>query len=179
MKILIDTREKPQAIRGIIAWFDRHGIAWEKRALKTGDYMLECKNEDLNNANYTLECKNEDTKKGPPLVTVIDRKQNLTELAHNLLSPDRGRFYREVRRAREEGIRLIILCENGGGIRTFEDVKRWKPKYGKVTGKALADAIFRLEIAYQVPVLYCDKRSTGRRIAEILMGMEEVSGNGN
>lgn len=153
MKILIDTRDKPHAIQNIIAYFDKHGIEWERVALKTGDYMLEGK-ENL----------------------VIDRKQSLSELAHNLLSPDRARFYREIRRARDSGIRLIILCEHGPDVKTFADVKNWTPKYGKVTGKALADAIFRLEVAYGVPVYYCGKRSTGKRIVEILT-QEEDDGN--
>ena len=145
MKIVVDSREKPQAIKSILAYFDRHCIEWEKRKLDTGDYMVEGHAE-----------------------LVIDRKQSLSELSHNLLSPDRGRFYREIRRARSCGIRLVILCEQGG-IKGIEDVKKWNAPYGKVTGKALADAIFRLEIAYGVPVVFCDKRSTGRRIIEILM----------
>lgn len=142
--VIVDSREKPQAIRSILAYFDRHGIAYEKRALKTGDYTLEGHGD-----------------------VVVDRKQSLQELAHNLLSPDRARFYREIRRARTDGIRLVILCEERG-ISGLEDVKKWVPKYGKVSGKALADAIFKLYVAYQVPVLYCDKRSTGKRIIEIL-----------
>lgn len=143
-KIIVDSREKPQAIKSILAYFDRHGIPYEKRALRTGDYMIE----------------------GQPDV-IIDRKQSLSELAHNLLSTDRARFYREIRRARTDGIRLTILCEERS-ISGLEDVKKWVPKYGKVSGKALADAIFKLYVSYHVPVLYCDKRSTGRRIVEIL-----------
>ena len=141
MKCYIDSREKPQAIKNIIAYFDKHGIEWERVALKTGDYMLD----------------------GRPNL-IVDRKQSLVELAHNLLSQDKARFYREIRRARDSGIRLIILCEHGPDVKTFADVKNWKPKYGKVTGKALADAIFRLELAYGVPVYYCGKRSTGQFI---------------
>lgn len=147
MKVIIDTRDKEHAIRGIVAYFDRHGIEWERRKLDTGDYMLE----------------------GRPEL-VIDRKQSLSELAHNLLSADRARFYREIRRAREQGIRLIVLCEEGISVRTLADVQKWKPKYGKVTGKALADAIYRLEIGYGVPVVFCGKRSTGKRIVELLTG---------
>ena len=109
---------------------------------------------------------------------IVDRKQSLSELAHNLLSDDRPRFYREIRRARDRGIRLIILCEHGPGVKTFADVKNWKPKFGKVTGKALADAIFRLEMAYCVPTLFCGKRSTGKRIVEIL-SQEDADGNEN
>lgn len=155
MKCYIDSREKPQAIKNIIAYFDKHGIEWERVALKTGDYMLD----------------------GQPNL-IIDRKQSLSELAHNLLSPDRARFFREIRRAREAGIKLIILCEHGPDVKTFADVKNWKPKFGKATGKALSDAIFRLELAYGVPVYYCGKRSTGKRIVEIL-SQEDADGNEN
>lgn len=146
MKITIDSREKPQAIEKIIKWFDRNEIEWEKKKLEVGDYMME----------------------GKPDI-VVDRKCDLLELAHNMLTADHGRFYREIRRARDAGIRLVILCEHGG-IHGLEDVKKWKPRFGKSSGKKLADAIFRLEIGYGVPVLYCDPRSTGRRIYEILSG---------
>ena len=150
--LYIDSREKEHAILGIVAYFDRHGIEWERRKLETGDYMLE----------------------GHP-ERVVDRKQSLQELAHNMLSRDRARFYREIRRAREQGIELTILCEHGG-IRDLKDVAQWKPKFGKASGRALADAIFRLEIGYGVAVLFCDPRSTGRRILEILSGTGEENG---
>lgn len=144
MKITIDTREKPQAIRGITAYFDRHGIQYKIEKIDTGDYM--------NTENPSVR---------------VERKMSLSELAHNLLSPDKARFYREVRRAKDQGIKLVILCEQGG-IKGLKDVRNWKPKYGKVTGSSLADAIYRLEIGYGVPVFYCDKRSTGRRIIKLL-----------
>ena len=149
MKCYIDSREKPQAIQGIVTYFDRHEIKWEKKKLDVGDYMME----------------------GKPDV-VVDRKCDLLELAHNMLTADKARFYREIRRARDSGIHLVILCEHGG-IHGLDDVVKWKPRFGKSSGKKLADAIFRLEIGYGVPVLYCDPRSTGRRIYEILSG--EVS----
>lgn len=145
MKVICDTRDKEHAVQHILQYFDRHGIEWERRKLDTGDYMLDDK---------------------PNLV--IDRKQSLTELGHNLLSRDRERFYREIRRARDQGIRLVILCEEGNSIRNIEDLKNWKPKYGKISGRSLADAIFRLEIGYGVPTFFCGKRSTGKRILEIL-----------
>lgn len=144
VKIWTDSREKPQAIRNIIAYFDRHGIEHETKALKTGDYMLDGK---------------------PDLI--IDRKGGLGEMCMNLCSSDRRRFYDEIHRAHDQGIRLVILCEQAG-IKTFADIAGWKNKYGKVTGRQLQDAIYRLEVGYSVPVLFCDKRSTGRRIIEIL-----------
>ena len=144
MKIYIDTREKQSAISGIIQYFDKHDIEWERKTLKTGDYMLDCKSN-----------------------VVIDRKHSLSELAHNLLSHDKARFYREVRRAREDGIRLIVLCEESK-IHNLEDVTKWTPRFGKISGRTLADAIFRLTISYGIDVYYCNKRSTGKRIIELL-----------
>lgn len=144
MKICIDSREKPQAIRNIIAYFDRHGIEHETKALKTGDYMLGGK---------------------PDLI--IDRKGGLGEMCMNLCSRDRRRFYDEIHRAHDQGIRLVILCEQYG-VKSLTDVASWRNPYGRVTGRQLQDAIYRLEVGYSVPVLFCDKRSTGRRIIEIL-----------
>lgn len=145
--VICDSREKKNA--HVLEYFDRHGIEYEIRKLDCGDYML------------------------PGGTISIDKKKDLQELAGNLLNPnDKARFWREVRRARETGVKLVILCEHGGAIKAFSDVKKWKSRYGRVTGKSLSDAIFRLYMAYGVPVLYCDKRSTGKRIMEILEGKD-------
>lgn len=148
----VDSREKRN--EHILKYFERNEIVYEIRKIDTGDYM----NTDAPNIR-------------------VERKQSLLEMAHNLLTADKSRFYREVRRARDNGIKLIILCEHGPDVKTFADVKNWKPKYGKASGKALADAIFRLEIGYGVPTFFCGKRSTGKRILEILT--EANNGNEN
>lgn len=145
MKIYVDSREKPQAITRILDYFDKNGIEWEKKKLEIGDYMVD----------------------GHPEI-IVDRKQSLQELATNLCSQDKARFYREVRKSYEAGVRLIILCEHGGEIKTFNDIRKWKNPHGKVSGKTLQDCVFQLEMSYHVPVLFCDKRSTGKRIIEIL-----------
>ena len=100
MKIVIDSREHPEAIKGIKAYFYRNGIEYVTQALTTGDYMIE----------------------GHP-ERVVDRKKSLDELAHNLLSSDRARFYREVRRAASARQQLIILCECGNQYRDKEVLK--------------------------------------------------------
>ena len=72
---------------------------WEVRKLDVGDYMLE----------------------GGKIT--IDRKENLDELAKNLTNArDHARFMKEVRRAREQGLKLIVLCEHGGQIKSIPDV---------------------------------------------------------
>ena len=102
----------------------------------------------------------------------VERKKDLAELAHNLLSRDRGRFYREIRRAHSMGIKLYIVCEHGKGIESIEDVAKWENKYGKVTGRQLREAIFQCAIGYGCEFKFCNKRQTGKIIYEILSNGE-------
>lgn len=144
MKLIVDSREKKW--EHIAEYFDKQGIEYEVRKLDVGDYVLE--------GNDRIS---------------VDRKRNLTELSHNLMNPkDHSRFWREIRRARERGVKLYILCEHGGKIKSIKDVVQWNDKYSGVTGRRLMDEVYRVHISYGVEFLFCSKRSTGRRIIEIL-----------
>ena len=148
--LYVDSREKwTQAgsrDKHIKNYLDRNGIQYEVRALGVGDYMLE----------------------GGRIS--VDRKQNLDELAKNLTNKaDHARFMREVRRAYAARITLIVLVEHRG-IKGTNDVLRWRSKHSPVTGAALVREMFRIQMAYGVKFLFCDKMSTGRRIMEILTG---------
>lgn len=139
--IIVDSREKKN--QHILDYFDRAGEQYQIRALSTGDYMLE----------------------SHPGIT-IDRKRDLQELAGNICTADH-RFWREARRSHEEGLKMIVLIEEGR-IQSINDVPNWKSKYSKVTGRMLYNEIFRLHVAYQIEFLFCDRQSTGKRILEIL-----------
>lgn len=142
--IICDTREKKNS--HILKYFEFHGIPYRTQKLDVADYQLE------NNAGYA-----------------IDRKQNLEELSTNLMNKkDHSRFWKEVRRAKEAGIKLVVLCEHGGGIQTIPDVAKWVNKYSGVSGRSLMNEIYRVHIAYGVEFLFCDKRNTGRKIYELL-----------
>lgn len=128
----------------IKSYLERNGIQYEVRALDVGDYMLE----------------------GGRIS--VDRKQNLDELAKNLTNKsDHARFMREVRRAYAARITLIVLVEQRG-INGTQDVLKWRSKHSGVTGSAVVREMFRLQMAYGVKFLFCDKLSTGRMIMEIL-----------
>ena len=144
MTIQIDSREKPHAIRRIVSYFDQNGIDHFTAKLNVGDYV--------NPANPHV---------------AIDRKQNLDELCSNLISDDRGRFWREIRRAKADGVKLYILCEHGGGIKSIPDVARWRSKYSPFSGRELMERIYKVHISYGVEFLFCDKRRTGKRIFEL------------
>ena len=101
MEIQIDSREKAKAIEKIITEFDKQGIKYFTSKLFCGDYQ------SLDNARLC-----------------IDRKQNLTELCGNVCQQHK-RFRDELMRAQQMGIKLIILCEHGGKIKSIEDIKSW------------------------------------------------------
>lgn len=138
-----DTRERKN--QHILNYFDRHNIEYEIRKLDTGDYW--------NSENPNI---------------VIDRKKDLAELCQNLCSSDKTRFWKEVRRSYSDKIKLIVLIEQGGKFRAIKDVSEWSGKYSSVSGKRLMEEMYRVHIAYGIDFMFCDKRSTGRIICELL-----------
>ena len=153
MTIITDSREKARIIEGTLRYFDDHGIKHYSSKLIVGDYM------NIDNPKV-----------------IIDRKHNLSELANNLTN-DSGRFMREVRLAKELGIQMIVLCEQGAWVKGIKDVAEWRnPMQGKIpyaiSGKDLMERIYRVHIAYDVDFLFCDKRSTGKKIVELLTPRE-------
>lgn len=151
MRIVVDTREKPRAIVQIIATFEREGIEVVRRALPFGDYI------DPDRPGI-----------------VIDRKQNLLEVAGNVVQ-DRARFLREIDRCNRSGWRMIVLVEHSNRIRTLEDVIRWNNPRLKVSPLAVdGPRLFRIMHAmgnrYGFEWAFCDKAHTGRKIIEILGG---------
>lgn len=140
--IIVDTRERKWD--HVRAWFERFEVKYTIQKLDYGDYMVP----------------------GGPVS--VDRKQNLDELAANLCTHDSRRFWNELRNAKKHGIRIVILCEHGGSIRQVQDVLGWRSHYSKITGQQLYRAMFQAAAAYGIEFRFCDKRSTARRIVEIL-----------
>ena len=141
---IFDTREKKND--HIKAYFEKHGIQFKVQKLDEGDYQIE----------------------GNPNITV-DRKQNMQEV-YNCVVNDKSRFMKEVRRCYEKRIKLYVLIEHGGQIKSLADVPKWVPKYGTISSREIAERLYRLHISYGVEIIFCDKRSTGKRIVELLQG---------
>ena len=155
MTIIVDTREKPRAITKILAEFDRQGIHVVRRALSFADYW----NPD-----------NPDR--------IIDRKQNLLEVAGNVVQ-QRARWLREVDRCNRAGCHLIVLVEHGGRIRKLDDVIGWKnPRIRvsplAVSGERLFKILKQMELTYGIEWQFCSKAQTGKRIIEILRGEDDA-----
>lgn len=166
MDIQIDSREKARAIHKIIKTFDENGVNYFSSKLLVGDYM------NLDNPRL-----------------IIDRKQNLQELCGNACQ-QHERFRRELVRAMQANIQLIILVEHGSDINSMEDVFfwknprkheiRWKWEHGKrvryvvsakaVDGEQLYKSLCTIRDRYNVRFEFCEKRDTGKRIMELLGG---------
>lgn len=160
MTIQVDSREKARAIRGILWEFRAQGIKYYTSKLWVGDYM------SLDNPRL-----------------VIDRKQNLSELCSNVCQ-QHERFRHEMVRAQENGIKLVILCEHGHGIRNLDDVLFWRNPRGKTKklvngrwvwteqkvmhGDVLYKILSTMQRKYGVQFLFCDKSETGKEIIRIL-----------
>ena len=169
MDIQIDSREKARAIRKIVKTFDDNGVKHFSSKLLVGDYM------SLDNPRL-----------------IIDRKQNLQELCGNVCQ-QHERFKRELLKAMDAGIQLIILIEHGKDIKSIEDVYfwknprkhevRWRTVNGKkeryvasstaVDGNQLYKSLCTIRDRYNVRFEFCEKNDTGKKIIELLSERHE------
>lgn len=103
---------------------------------------------------------------------VVDRKKDLQELCGNVCQ-QHERFRKELVRAIDAGIRIIILVEHGPDIQTLEDVYFWdnprKAESPKATsGQSLYRSLVTIRDKYNVQFEFCTKQETGSRIMELL-----------
>lgn len=148
MTIQIDTREKKWELARIQRQLTSLGVKTIVSKLYVGDYQ---------------------SWDNPRLV--IDRKKDLLEICGNVCQ-QHERFKNELLRARDAGIKIIILCEEDS-IHRLEDVYFWEnPRLAKspkaTTGKALYKSLLTIRDRYGVRFEFCSKAETGKRIVELL-----------
>lgn len=154
--LIIDTREKPKAIANIIKTFDAAGIKYETSKLLFGDYM------DFNRPGL-----------------VIDRKQNIAELAKNV-TIELKRFTAELERAKAAGAELVILVEqnkykyNGQWkrVETITDLMLWSSPHTSIQGEKVYRTLAALQYKYNIIVKFCDRRTTGKEIIKLIYGLQ-------
>lgn len=166
MQVQVDTREHTKEWERIKGQFDALGVQYFRSKLYVGDYQ------SLDNPRL-----------------VIDRKKDLQEICGNVCQ-QHERFKAELLRAKEQGIKLIILCEHGADIKSLEDVYfwqnprkyqiRWKTVNGKrvkdvisaraVDGNQIYKSLCTIRDRYNVDFVFCQKEETGQKIIEILGG---------
>lgn len=157
MTIQIDSREHKWELARIQRQLEKLGVKTIVSKLYVGDYQ------SLDNPRL-----------------VIDRKKDLQELCGNV-TQQHERFRRELLRAQDAGIRLIILVEHGADILTLEDVYFWdNPRLEQsphaTTGRGLYKSLCTIRDKYEVRFEFCQKRETGKRIMELLSNGEKEKG---
>lgn len=148
--IISDTREKKN--QHILQYFNDHNVNYVIRKLDYGDYQ------DVDNPYLS-----------------IDRKRNIAELAKNCTS-DHERFRRELERVKKAGATLVVLVEQNRykdrdkwiKVERIEDLLLWSSPHTKVRGEKVFRVLSSWMYKYPLRVEFCNKRSTGKRITEII-----------
>lgn len=156
--MLVDSREKPKAIKSILKEFERRGVHYSVTKLFIGDYQ-----------DY-----------GNPFL-LIDRKQSIQELAANC-TRDHERFRAELERAKSVGATLVILVEQNRykdrerwiHVESIEDLMLWSSPHTTIRGEKVYRVLRAWMAKYPIRVEFCDKRQTGARILEIIYGKEKM-----
>ncbi len=142
--IIVDTREKGH--QSILKYFDKVGQDYIVSKLDAGDYAV-------------YKCFN----------TLIDRKNNLLELSHNLCqTAEHDRLKREIQRAKDLGYKEFIFLIAESKIKTVEDIKNWSSPHTKVKGKTLLKIMVTMSKRYGVKFIICKRKDIGKKIIELL-----------
>lgn len=142
--IIVDTREKGH--KSILKYFDEHNIDYITSKLDYGDYTI-YKNNNV----------------------VIDRKNNLLELASNLChTSEHERIKREIARAKEDDCNNFIFLISESKIKSIDDIKNWSSPHTKVRGSTLLKIMQTMKEKYGVRFIFCERKKMGERIIELL-----------
>lgn len=145
--LLVDTREQDTI------FFRRRmketEIPYIRQKLDFGDYSAKCTTDDGEELDFSGSI-------------AIERKMSLDELCQ-CYTRDRPRFQREFERAKETGAKIYLLVENG----TWE--KAMEGKYrSQMNPKAFLGSLLAWLARYDCQVIFCEARTSGKLIHEIL-----------
>ena len=164
MIIQQDTRQKQKHHLNKEQWFERHGIKVVNSKCIVGDYIIP--------SDGSIS---------------VDTKKDISELYQNLIQ-SHTRFSAECALADELGIKLYILVENEDGIKTKDDILKWKnPQYfvwlkkqrqgikckPPASNLTLKKIMASMEKKYGCTFLFCAPYESAEKIVELLTGEKE------
>ena len=132
----------------------------QEKGLKTGDFTI-CV-QLPNNCQINFQDK-----------IVVERKKDLNELCCNLFdkkdSEGLTRIERELVRAKEQGIKVILLVEIDNMHSKIMSSKHFRyDKASKVSPKSFNSILRSLQARYDISIEYCEKNQSARLIHDIL-----------
>ena len=179
-KILIDSREK--SINHIINKFEEgfehkpshHDIYRGKKSTYSEPIQYYIKDKGLKVGDYTIavQLKNGEVINFQDKV-VIERKADLNELCCNFFSEKdtegKTRLERELDRAKEQGIKVILLVEVDNMHSKILSSKYFRFDKASKVSPASFNAILRsLQAKYNISIEYCKREDSARLIHDIL-----------
>jgi ERCC4-type nuclease len=142
--IICDTREKGN--KKILEYFDSVGQDYIISKLDAGDYAL-----------------------FKDFSTIIDKKDGLLELSHNLCnSLEHERIKREIQRAKDLGCTNFIFLIQDSKIKSTEDIANWSSPHTKVKGSTLLKIMNTMCKKYTIRFIICPKKKMGEMIIKLL-----------
>ena len=152
MTVLVDSREQDTSRA---RWrYASIGLPVERCTLDYGDYSYNATLPDGSRI-YDLSDRIRPT-------VAIERKMNMDELAE-CFSRSRDRFEREFERAVEAGAQMWLLVEGGSWENIYDH--RYK---SMMAAQSLSGSIFAFSRRYNMRMIFCSERMTGRIIRGIL-----------
>ena len=132
----------------------------QEKGLKVGDYTIAVKLPTDEVINFKDKI-------------VIERKADLNELCCNFFDKKdeegKTRLERELDRAKEQGIKVILLVETDNMHNKILSSKYFRfDKASKVSPKAFNSILRSLQAKYDISIEYCDKKDSARLIHDIL-----------
>jgi hypothetical protein len=150
--IICDTREKSN--KKILEYFDKVNQDYIISKLDTGDYMIY--------KDYS---------------TIIDKKDGLLELSHNLCNTlEHQRVVREIELAHSLGCNNFIFLIQAN-IKNEEDIKKWKSPHTKVKGEILLKVLKTFKEHHDCKFIFVPKKDIAKKIIELLGADKDGSFN--
>lgn len=149
MTLIVDTREQPT--KRLEQRLEVCGLPYERKKLFSGDYSCICKMPDGSELDFSDH-------------VAIERKMSIGELCM-CFGSQRERFENEFQRAKEAGIKIYLLVENG----SWEKIYNWSyKKSSKYHPNALIASINAFRARYNMQLDFCRPETTGKVIHDIL-----------
>ena len=108
-----DTRQQANKHAVKHEWWDAHGIEVVRASLTLKTHSIDGGIAPA--GDYCTATSN----------VCVDTKRNVDEVASNINGREHKRFIAEIKRARENGYRIVVLVENELGYTSVGDVVRW------------------------------------------------------
>ena len=175
------------------SYFENNEIEVLRAPLPVGDYIIA--DDKVSDVIHRKAKRNMEVKKMDFLGTyavAVDTKKDMQEIIGNICGKSHPRFRDECILAQNNGIKLYVLIENADGVKSVEDVFKWRnprlERYNRIKymqscgkwlnasipitpptiGKTLAKSMLTMQLKYGVEFVFCRPEEAGKKIIELL-----------